>query len=178
MSFFFSSRRRHTRFKCDWSSDVCSSDLFPCFVIKRHSAKQVPAIHSVEPAHPCFVLVRFARHQHRFPMIRKPRKIFGMDYRLPLRTVHIRLRRREHFHYVSAVQCRLQRKPVIIQPTFIHVIKGPVRTEGVYHRGSCVYHKPTTLFRESFTSPDFLFPVLTVADIHYLSDKLHAARFT
>src|SRR4029077_13141386 len=25
--FFFSSRRRHTRFKWDWSSDVCSSDL-------------------------------------------------------------------------------------------------------------------------------------------------------
>src|SRR5207237_5750128 len=24
---YFSSRRRHTRFKCDWSSDVCSSDL-------------------------------------------------------------------------------------------------------------------------------------------------------
>src|SRR2546430_12405641 len=28
-SFFFSSRRRHTRFDCDWSSDVCSSDLRP-----------------------------------------------------------------------------------------------------------------------------------------------------
>src|SRR2546430_8057945 len=27
--FFFSSRRRHTRFDCDWSSDVCSSDLGP-----------------------------------------------------------------------------------------------------------------------------------------------------
>src|SRR5438132_9625761 len=26
-SFFFSSRRRHTRSLCDWSSDVCSSDL-------------------------------------------------------------------------------------------------------------------------------------------------------
>src|SRR5256886_6704800 len=26
--FLFSSRRRHTRFDCDWSSDVCSSDLF------------------------------------------------------------------------------------------------------------------------------------------------------
>src|SRR6266571_9472997 len=24
--FFFSSRRRHTRLTCDWSSDVCSSD--------------------------------------------------------------------------------------------------------------------------------------------------------
>src|SRR5438067_6398929 len=27
--FFFSSRRRHTRSKRDWSSDVCSSDLDP-----------------------------------------------------------------------------------------------------------------------------------------------------
>src|SRR5256886_15318674 len=27
LSFFFSSRSRHTRFDCDWSSDVCSSDL-------------------------------------------------------------------------------------------------------------------------------------------------------
>src|SRR5437868_15483470 len=27
MAFFFSSRRRHTRSKRDWSSDVCSSDL-------------------------------------------------------------------------------------------------------------------------------------------------------
>src|SRR5690606_41028467 len=26
--FFFSSRRRHTRFSRDWSSDVCSSDLY------------------------------------------------------------------------------------------------------------------------------------------------------
>src|SRR5260370_29358445 len=32
--FFFSSRRRHTRFKCDWSSDVCSSDL----LIREHQA--------------------------------------------------------------------------------------------------------------------------------------------
>src|SRR5712691_3002088 len=29
MFFFVSSRRRHTRFDCDWSSDVCSSDLAP-----------------------------------------------------------------------------------------------------------------------------------------------------
>src|SRR5256886_13400618 len=26
LNIFFSSRRRHTRFDCDWSSDVCSSD--------------------------------------------------------------------------------------------------------------------------------------------------------
>src|SRR3712207_8384047 len=29
--FFFSSRRRHTRYWRDWSSDVCSSDLGPSF---------------------------------------------------------------------------------------------------------------------------------------------------
>src|SRR5438067_11129088 len=29
LPFFFSSRRRHTRSKRDWSSDVCSSDLIP-----------------------------------------------------------------------------------------------------------------------------------------------------
>src|SRR6266481_5732561 len=27
LCFFFSNRRRHTRWNCDWSSDVCSSDL-------------------------------------------------------------------------------------------------------------------------------------------------------
>src|SRR5256886_5556182 len=34
--FFFSSRRRHTRFDCDWSSDVCSSNLYvqwPAYVL-------------------------------------------------------------------------------------------------------------------------------------------------
>src|SRR5699024_11902912 len=31
--FFFSSRRRHTRSKRDWSSDVCSSDLLTLFII-------------------------------------------------------------------------------------------------------------------------------------------------
>src|SRR5260370_2802182 len=33
--FFFSSRRRHTRFKCDWSSDVCSSDLLVHVIDQR-----------------------------------------------------------------------------------------------------------------------------------------------
>src|SRR2546430_8600629 len=42
--FFFSSRRRHTRFDCDWSSDVCSSDLIavelslPQSVTQNHDA--------------------------------------------------------------------------------------------------------------------------------------------
>src|SRR5690606_27029032 len=31
--FFFSSRRRHTRFSRDWSSDVCSSDLYHNLIV-------------------------------------------------------------------------------------------------------------------------------------------------
>src|SRR5256886_9229569 len=42
---FFSSRRRHTRFDCDWSSDVCSSDL------KRHHE-------GLRVKHPCVGLTR------------------------------------------------------------------------------------------------------------------------
>src|SRR5256886_7711669 len=34
--FFFSSRRRHTRFDCDWSSDVCSSDLCVVWTLTTH----------------------------------------------------------------------------------------------------------------------------------------------
>src|SRR5256886_6139509 len=42
--FFFSSRRRHTRFDCDWSSDVCSSDLF---VIRLKNAPTDSAIEAM-----------------------------------------------------------------------------------------------------------------------------------
>src|SRR6478736_754072 len=44
--YFFSSRSRHTRFDCDWSSDVCSSDL-RCL---RRGAIRRPGMHSM-PGH-------------------------------------------------------------------------------------------------------------------------------
>src|SRR5689334_23558108 len=37
--FFFSSRRRHTRWNCDWSSDVCSSDLVRAHDGRRRRAR-------------------------------------------------------------------------------------------------------------------------------------------
>src|SRR5207302_6805938 len=37
-----SSRRRHTRFSRDWSSDVCSSDLEPSAHKVTHRGKEVP----------------------------------------------------------------------------------------------------------------------------------------
>src|SRR5690606_41126012 len=42
--FFFSSRRRHTRFSRDWSSDVCSSDLTMAGVVIRFSGDAAVAV--------------------------------------------------------------------------------------------------------------------------------------
>src|SRR2546427_7164208 len=50
--FFFSSRRRHTRFDCDWSSDVCSSDLgmqFDTTVNRWHPCKDTARINASNP---------------------------------------------------------------------------------------------------------------------------------
>src|SRR5690606_40792572 len=41
--FFFSSRRRHTRFSRDWSSDVCSSDLAAQIFNKMPAKKRYQA---------------------------------------------------------------------------------------------------------------------------------------
>src|SRR5207249_9262634 len=38
--FFFSSRRRHTRSKRDWSSDVCSSDLLGDTYLLEHQPER------------------------------------------------------------------------------------------------------------------------------------------
>src|SRR5947207_13659109 len=49
--FFFSSRRRHTRSLCDWSSDVCSSDLLDLIIhLERleDGARRVSAITEVQ----------------------------------------------------------------------------------------------------------------------------------
>src|SRR6266850_4710981 len=49
--FFFSSRRRHTRLQGDWSSDVCSSDLFcavaPELFKREGGVGQIPNVQDV-----------------------------------------------------------------------------------------------------------------------------------
>src|SRR5256885_12092780 len=42
-SFFFSSRRRHTRLQGDWSSDVCSSDLLALSVSREVVQREWPS---------------------------------------------------------------------------------------------------------------------------------------
>src|SRR2546430_775483 len=47
--FFFSSRRRHTRFDCDWSSDVCSSDLGGSVELRYDTRIDQYFVQTVEP---------------------------------------------------------------------------------------------------------------------------------
>src|SRR3712207_9132354 len=54
--FFFSSRRRHTRYWRDWSSDVCSSDLVRAFredgvQVGRHDDRRAAAGALADPEH-------------------------------------------------------------------------------------------------------------------------------
>src|SRR5689334_24309794 len=59
--FFFSSRRRHTRWNCDWSSDVCSSDLTArCRAETRHGPTRAEQADLVVPHPPirCTGLVK------------------------------------------------------------------------------------------------------------------------
>src|SRR5699024_11580572 len=47
---FFSSRRRHTRSKRDWSSDVCSSDLAVSRLLKTRQVREAKELREVTPA--------------------------------------------------------------------------------------------------------------------------------
>src|SRR2546427_106303 len=69
--FFFSSRRRHTRFDCDWSSDVCSSDLLqaqldPGVAIEPQFDRALLALQGPAAA---AVLARFAAGIDRLPFM-------------------------------------------------------------------------------------------------------------
>src|SRR2546430_6495276 len=77
--FFFSSRRRHTRFDCDWSSDVCSSDLDrdgrDRRVYRRRRAPR-PALAYLSGGHvPQHVARRRGRTEHRPARRRADRRV-------------------------------------------------------------------------------------------------------
>src|SRR5437762_748660 len=83
--FFFSSRRRHTRYIGDWSSDVCSSDLRPWSsrlaerVAFRADARACQARHHVEGVKVCGSKSR--RALRRFARLRSEERRVGKECR-------------------------------------------------------------------------------------------------
>src|SRR5207253_5433908 len=68
-SFFFSSRRRHTRWPRDWSSDVCSSDLIDLRAAQRLAdlPDRVSMIELTVPGTPAEIQNYIADLQRRIP---------------------------------------------------------------------------------------------------------------
>src|SRR5438477_10611939 len=60
--FFFSRRRRHTSLTCDWSSDVCSSDLVSLTAAAKDTASQ--AVKDAYAGLKALVKKRFEKRPH------------------------------------------------------------------------------------------------------------------
>src|SRR5207249_8323213 len=71
--------RRHTRSKRDWSSDVCSSDLFALFYPQRVASTQVPRLDLVKLQSLTFE----EPDLERFPCLAIAREIASCDSTLP-----------------------------------------------------------------------------------------------
>src|SRR5690606_39804204 len=63
---FFSSRRRHTRFSRDWSSDVCSSDLGALIALWQRVVKRGLDLFVLTT---CFVAAEVGQHMHLDPLL-------------------------------------------------------------------------------------------------------------
>src|SRR5437879_13590586 len=82
--FFFSSRRRHTRYIGDWSSDVCSSDLLLDVVMtdfaERHGKARWCEKTPTQPAEWVYWLFPDAQVVH---IVRDPRNVVASSLETP-----------------------------------------------------------------------------------------------
>src|SRR5437016_10437866 len=112
--FFFSSRRRHTRLVSDWSSDVCSSDLYGRSLDLRYRGQgyelNVPATANVA--------ARFHdEHQRRYGYHHAGREIelVTLRLRVRLRTPPLEVARRRAARKASGRVAAVERAPVFFQ---------------------------------------------------------------
>src|SRR5690606_40083955 len=125
--FFFSSRRRHTRFSRDWSSDVCSSDLrsLPAVgpdQVERGARPVLPPRHRVRPelpeserrGHRC-------RRRIRHEPVRERRRV-----RRLARHPEVRVRTRAHERLRVQLQRQIPRRRVI--HTEVHAQRTLIET--------------------------------------------------
>src|SRR2546430_15879367 len=95
--FFFSSRRRHTRFDCDWSSDVCSSDL----AREREGRVERRVVRAAEREverlgyeRPCRGAVSEARDEEAAPPLRSEERRVGEECRSRWSPDHLKKKKR------------------------------------------------------------------------------------
>src|SRR2546430_10916859 len=82
LRFFFSSRRRHTRFDCDWSSDVCSSDLDASATSSKRQPESVESAYAI-PAAPAALAAASSPCGYMSRLLPTGARINGVDRDLP-----------------------------------------------------------------------------------------------
>src|SRR2546430_11625836 len=125
--FFFSSRRRHTRFDCDWSSDVCSSDLpgprdQPAHEAWAHDVKRGTDDGAEQPAR--------RTHEPSLRPVRDEVGARGPGYDLDLRASLVQQGRR----FERALPSTHHHDPLTGEPTQIGVVEG-MRNQGSRQSG-------------------------------------------
>src|SRR5690625_2970555 len=107
-SFFFSSRRRHTRWPRDWSSDVCSSDLldnYKCYLNSKPvtlSAKELQ------------LLILLAKHPNQiWSSEQLYDRVWGFDSIGDIQTVKV---------HISNLRRKLEEDPA--NPKYIKTVRG------------------------------------------------------
>src|SRR5256886_5691303 len=125
--FFFSSRRRHTRFDCDWSSDVCSSDLpgprdQPAHEAWAHDVKRGTDDGAEQPAR--------RTHEPSLRPVRDEVGARGPGYDLDLRASLVQQGRR----FERALPGTHHHDPLTGEPTQIGVVEG-MRNQGCRQSG-------------------------------------------
>src|SRR5437870_5649421 len=150
MSFFFSSRRRHTRWPRDWSSDVCSSDLritksvaLPTqrLWLVTHTRRSYLFVHNQESAETVkIILITLARKViseiadvGSFADISEMSQAVGADRKLRKHTVVTLLRHcfvtlgqvstlDSHPHHVAVHAGAGRFEPVAFEPAFVYYL--------------------------------------------------------
>src|SRR4029434_884557 len=95
-SLFVSGRGRHTRFKCDWSSDVCSSDLTHTHIHTHTHRLSLSLPFSLSDTHPHNLSVSHSHthtHTHTHTHSLMPSRLLesGSQRGLPVRYQHYHL---------------------------------------------------------------------------------------
>src|SRR2546422_4454111 len=121
--FFFSSRRRHTRCSRDWSSDVCSSDLF-ALVVWSLARYYFPAVLSQSPLWEYWVLgVVAALLLFASVLVHElGHCLVALRYRIPIAQITL---------FIFGGMAQIRREAPTPKAEFLIAIAGPIVSVGV-----------------------------------------------
>src|SRR5260221_4870971 len=134
--FFFTSRRRHTRSLCDWSSDVCSSDLVTARVLADVPGMGRVRVVEIEPA--VLEMDRFFRHVNDTALARPNVSVIVDDARSALQIDPTRY----DIVVSEPSNPRLAGVATLYTPEVFRVVRSRLAEDGVFCQWVQLYQLP------------------------------------